>query len=883
MLFSEENDKFKRVNVTQEFEVYKKPLIDPELIISVGNIAEGQDALIEINANSAFSSQVHVMIDLDVLNIQTVNVVNGFGFLTWEGLKLGNHTATAFWDAIDDFAGGANSTDFEVYPKELIDPELRVSVENVNIGESVLVKVYVNETFSGDVDLMINNSDSTYLVPIVGGYGEFEISDLPIGSYMATVVFNGTDTFRNSTATAEFEVYHKDLIDPNLTASVSNVTAGESVLIEIHTNDTFNGNVSVTVNGSELSNLGIANGSQVRNVEIANGYGSVAFDDLASGNYTATVRFNETEVFRKSKVTVEFEVRPNLVDPNLSISISNITYGEQLVVELGTNATFSGNVTFKFNGSEESYHVNITEGYGKLTLDNINAGRYIAFAAFHHTDVFQRSIKWTKFEVYPANTSLSAIVDDVVVGESSNLQISLFDESGNPIDGIVTISINGEDTNVTVTGGKITVPVVPAGEIGVCSVTITYLGDENHGSSVLNADITVYGPGNVTVKHTDAGDAADIQAAIDSANPGDTIRLGKYSYAGVVDVNITESVTIAGTEGTIIASAGDGTPIFNVLAISDNGSENLTITGVDFKLANGDTVVKATADNDTENPLSIVTPSISITDNSFELVNDTTVPESIRILELDSERGVLSPTGEIAIAGNTISAGIGPFKFEVTSINSGGDTIIVPQNISDERKATVIVFENMNTTAVSKDDGGKTGEYFVWRLTDADGNPLAITPMEIGFNGVVYTYEKDGIITDDDCYAKLQINLGYKGVYTFAICFLGNDEYNASFVVAKITVDTQKPSLAAPNKSYAASAKTKTLTATFKTANGNPIADKWITFTVNGKIYKAKTNANGIASVNVSINKKGTYAFVAKFAGDSTYAAINKTAILTIS
>ena len=102
MLFSEENDKFKRVNVTQEFEVSKKPLIDPELIISVGNIAEGQDALIEINANSAFSSQVHVMIDLDVLNIQTVNVVNGFGFLTWEGLKLGNHTATAFWDAIDD-------------------------------------------------------------------------------------------------------------------------------------------------------------------------------------------------------------------------------------------------------------------------------------------------------------------------------------------------------------------------------------------------------------------------------------------------------------------------------------------------------------------------------------------------------------------------------------------------------------------------------------------------------------------------------------------------------------------------------------------------------------------------------------------------------------
>ena len=274
--------------------------------------------------------------------------------------------------------------------------------------------------------------------------------------------------------------------------------------------------------------------------------------------------------------------------------------------------------------------------------------------------------------------------------------------------------------------------------------------------------------------------------------------------------------------------------------------------------------------------------AISITGNTFETLNDSIVAESINILYLESERGVLVPTNEIIISDNTISAGINPLKFEVNSVVSGADANITNMNITPERNATVIVFENMNTTAVSQADGGKTGEYFVWRLTDADGKPLANTPMEIGFNGVVYTYEKDGIITDDDGYAKLQINLGYKGVYTFAICFLGNDQYNASFVVAKITVDTQKGSLTVPSKSYAASAKTKTLTASFKSAKGNPIADKWISFTVNGKTYKAKTNSNGVASVNVSINKKGTYSFTAKYAGDSTYTAISKTAKLTI-
>ena len=198
------------------------------------------------------------------------------------------------------------------------------------------------------------------------------------------------------------------------------------------------------------------------------------------------------------------------------------------------------------------------------------------------------------------------------------------------------------------------------------------------------------------------------------------------------------------------------------------------------------------------------------------------------------------------------------------------------------KNATMIIFENMQTETVDPKLDGKTGEWFYFTLKDANGAPIANTPMEIGFNGLVYTYEKDGICTDENGVAKLQINLGYKGDYTFAICYLGNQSYNASFVVANISVSCQKPTLTVPNKSYAASAKTKTLTATFKNKNGKLIKDKWISFTVNGKTYKAKTNSKGVASVNVNLTTKGTYTVVAKWAGDSTYNAVNKTAKLII-
>ena len=193
------------------------------------------------------------------------------------------------------------------------------------------------------------------------------------------------------------------------------------------------------------------------------------------------------------------------------------------------------------------------------------------------------------------------------------------------------------------------------------------------------------------------------------------------------------------------------------------------------------------------------------------------------------------------------------------------------------KESTKILCEDMTTTAVAKEDG-RIGEYFNIQLVDAKGNPLANKKVQIGFNGNVYDR-----VTDSDGKAKLQINLKNAGTYTFAIAFLGDDEYNGSFVVSKIVVKKQTPKFTTSSKTYKATAKTKALTATFKTVKGTPISGKLVKFTVNGKTYSAKTDENGVATVNVSLNKKGTYSFTAKFAGDNTFAAINKTAKLTIN
>jgi hypothetical protein len=73
------------------------------------------------------------------------------------------------------------------------------------------------------------------------------------------------------------------------------------------------------------------------------------------------------------------------------------------------------------------------------------------------------------------------------------------------------------------------------------------------------------------------------------------------------------------------------------------------------------------------------------------------------------------------------------------------------------------------------------------------------------------------------------------------------------------------------------------LTATYKTKAGKPIVGKTIKFTVNGKTYSAKTDESGVAKVNVSLTKAGSYSVEVKATETNTYAEQTKTITLKLT
>ena len=363
-----------------------------------------------------------------------------------------------------------------------------------------------------------------------------------------------------------------------------------------------------------------------------------------------------------------------------------------------------------------------------------------------------------------------------------------------------------------------------------------------------------------------------------------------HGYPSAIgDINITGN-TITATEGAdpesitfmyILSNSGPLSP-YAPIAITGNtieaGITPVTVWYADWDDPNGVVIDAADKAPTAINIKEILTANKKVTIELVDVNGDPQAGEEITYSINGGEAQTDETDADGLLTIDVTEDGIIAIAFAGSDKLQATETSIDFESTAIPKTATTIEYENMTTTAVDTATDGRIGKYFIITLKDSEGKALANKFVQIGFNGQVYNRT-----TDENGQAKLQINLKAAGTYTFAVSFLGDDDYNGSFIVAKITVSKQTGSLTVPAKTYKASAATKSITATFKAASGKVVANKKITFTVNGKTYTATTNDKGVATVKVSLNKKGTYSFTAKFAGDNTYAAISKTAKLTIN
>ena len=790
--------------------------------------------------------------------------------------KIGTHIDA---NDTDSFVGSANIIIGLIAHDAILDKDIPLA------NKEIIMAIHDENN-----DLLLFNGENMTAITDDEGIAVFDAKDLLSGIYTIDLIFAGESQYSSSNRTIVLNV---SKVNTSIIAEDIDESVGKAVLdIRLSSLDNEIQYEYLTI---EITAL---NGTAVFNERMQTDDSSsisIQLRNLTVGEYKANIIFNGTDKYEASSKLLNI----NIFDLNLVLKAEDITITEgsgSLDIEFTSNgAPIAGKLINIEIADDDLLAVTNAEGIVTVDLSDLIEGEYTIIFSFAGDSDYPFIYNSSNVLVLPNpnndtngssnGTNGSGELQDTVTAISINPSAVKINETviiipsvisqGSLIEGKVDIIINGVK-EATIDVGD-TYGFAPNAS-GTYNISASFVGNEYYNpsiSAIVTLSVAADGSNGTDGSNDTNGsngtadnvrDGKLLQELINNATAGSIIDLGNFVYENVSNIQINKNITLIGDNTTII-SANDGKALFVVDTVN-NGVENVTIKGIDFVLSNGDTLIKASAINGSV-PLSIDSPQIKITDNTI-IAADGAVAESITVLELDSERGVLAPTREISIDSNNIESGINLFEFKATGLyNSTEANINKGGNIPD-KIATVIVYKDMTTVSVDSTVDGRVGEYFKIILTDTDGNILADKPVQIGFNGKIYNRT-----TDENGSAKLQINLKKVDYYTFAVCFLGDDNYNSSFIVAKINVTAQKAKLTSPSKTYKTNAKTKTLTATLKSSLGNPIANKKISFTVNGKTYTAKTNSKGIASVNVSLSKKGTYKFTVKYAGDSGYAAIS--------
>ena len=136
------------------------------------------------------------------------------------GLTDGPHSISVSIENGKDIIPLAN-VNVSVDLKENIDPELTISVANIEVGNVAIVLITTNSTFTGTVAVQVANKNFT--VNVKNGKGNVSVAGLDVGTYTATATFAPNEFFISSVKSTTFKVTSKP-VTPAKKANVIKLT-----------------------------------------------------------------------------------------------------------------------------------------------------------------------------------------------------------------------------------------------------------------------------------------------------------------------------------------------------------------------------------------------------------------------------------------------------------------------------------------------------------------------------------------------------------------------------------------------------------------------------------------------------------------------------------
>ena len=802
---------------TSSFTVSK---VDSTMDVTVNDIVFGGDLIVDAVLPDDATGEVVITVNgVDY----HVAIENGKATGTISGLAAGDYTVAIKYVGDDKYVGVEVAENVNVAKAQ---PVLGVVIADVDYGNGFVIEATLtgvnSAPLNGNVIVTVNGKE--YTVKVTDGKGIATGDKLAAGTYAFAAVWAGDDNYNIVTENGDFKV---NKIDSAIDVAVSDIKVGEDAVISVKLASDATGEVVITVNGEDYT------------AAIENGVASVTVSDLKAGDYTVTVKYTGDNNYNEATGSAEFSVLK--ITPEMDVTVEDIVFGEDLIVNAVLPVDATGEVVITVNGVD--YHVAIENGEASVTVSGLEAGDYTVAVKYAGDDNYNAAEVTKGVNVAKANPALNVIIDSVDYGNVFTINAVLTGVNNAPLDTNIIVTVNGKNYIVAIVNGKGTFHADKLAA-GSYNFNARFAGSNNYNEVSDSGKFNVYKVDSaigITVKDINVGEDAVITVKLFSDATGElTVTVnGKDYTANVVNGRATVSVSDlkAGTYDVVAKYSGDNN--YNAAV----ATSSFTVSKVDS------------------------TMDVTVNDIVFggDLTVDAVLPDDA--------------TGEVIITvdGTSYTAGINDGKAtQVVKDLTAGSHVVVVKYVGDDKYTGVEVAENVNVAkaqpvlgVVIADVDYGNGFVIEATLTGVNSAPLNGNVI-VTVNGKEYTVkvtDGKGIATGDKLAA---------GTYAFAAVWAGDDNYNivtenGDFKVNKID------SSVAVNVNNIKVGEELTITVNVPSdATGD------VTVSVDGKEYNVAIE-NGKAVKTIADLKANDYTVTVKYSGDNNYNANQNTTEFSVS
>ena len=752
-----------------------------------------------------------------------VTVRNGIGYINIGTLDHGTYDAVVSVVELDHYLPYSNSTEFVVYPSVMgSNFAIDINATEIEYLQTAVITNSLPQDATGNITYYLSNG--TIL-------GELPVSEnliLPIlepGHYVIIANYSGDGYHAPDT---DFIGLMVNKLDPEFTSGIVwyfedglvGLTDYHSIFLDDGTTDyicnILHPNATGTISyyfsdGTLLAEVPLSDMLEFNVMNWIYRNSLVKFFKipvLLPGPYHITAYYSGDEHFKSANDT--FYIETMYHDYYLTITETEYDhiYGQDVIVTPHLKDGGVGTITYYIDGGSTNLFFE-TDANEDLVLTNLDSGSYRIIAVYSGDGEHRRDISFCSFIVKPIDTGfeLNITANETIYGENPTVLPILPQCNGN----ISYFLSDGTFLGETPVSENFTLPVFDAGTYIIIG---KYSGDRNHLDATTYISLTVnQAQPSFEVSANESRIVYGTTTFATSALPENatgtiSYYFGNGTFIGELPVNETLTLPVLNAGSYAIRGEYSGDKNFlNAIATA-----RLTVTKAETEIfvemlnttykSNEDLLI--TLKDINGNP--VVGFDMIVQLNGFTTyTTDENGQVKVSTYGLDAE------TYDVSIT----------FRSTKNYLNSSNATTVVIN-----KAPTEITADMLSTTYMSN-------ENLLVTLKDTYGNPVAGVNVTVDLNGNKnYTTDENG-----------QIRVPTYGLavktYDVGIAFSGNGNYIGSSNATKAIIN---------NYQYMA--------VFVKDDMNNPLRNAETTITVNGIIYKAKTDDEGYAKVLINMDEK---------------------------